>query len=58
MTFNVEGTVDLIAAIVLAIANKYLPLATICAISSLLIFATPLVVFVLGSRLQLVMATP
>jgi hypothetical protein len=45
------------AAIILAIANTHLPLATICAISSLLIFAIPLVVFMFGSRLQLVLAT-
>ena len=58
LTASVLGPALAIAAIVLAIANKYLPLATICAISSLLIFATPLVVFMLGSRLQLVLAIP
>ena len=58
LTASVLGPALAIAAIVLAITNKYLPLATICAISSLLIFATPLVVFMLGSRLQLVLATP
>ena len=58
LTASVLGPALAIAAIVLAIANKYLLLATICAISSLLIFATPLVVFMLGSRLQLVLATP
>ena len=58
LTAGVLGPALAIAAIVLAIADKYLPLATICAISSLLIFAAPLVVFMLGSRLQLVSATP
>lgn len=48
LTAGMFGPALAIAASVLAIANKYLPLATVCAVSSLLIFATPLLVFMFG----------
>jgi len=45
---GILGPALAIAAIVPVVANKYLPLATLFAISSLLIFVIPLFVFMFG----------
>ena len=48
LTAGVLGPALAIAAGILALANKYLSLATICAVSSLVIFVTPMLVFMFG----------
>jgi len=45
---GVFGPALAIAAAALAVANRHLSLATICAISSLYIFVTPVLVFMFG----------
>jgi hypothetical protein len=45
---GILGPALAIAAIIPVVANKYLPLATLFAITSLLIFAVPLLLFMFG----------
>ena len=48
LTEGVFGPALAIVAAILAVANKHLSLATICAISSLFIFVTPMLAFMFG----------